>query len=91
LSAVFTSLSRACLGKLNDHCERLCLSQGIFLNTTTHQRLLFCLFCFADGWMDRGVDAANVLGYPPVVSKNGLFEPFICKNEHFTKTGSGQT
>jgi hypothetical protein len=25
------------------------------------------------------------------VSKNGLFEPFICKNEHFTKTGSGQT
>jgi hypothetical protein len=25
------------------------------------------------------------------VSKNGLFEPFIYKNEHFTKTGSGQT
>eukprot|EP01046_Picozoa_sp_COSAG06_P026453 COSAG06_NODE_2275_length_7194_cov_10.705144_6_plen_216_part_00 len=25
------------------------------------------------------------------VSKNGLFEPFICKNEHFTKTGSGRT
>ena len=25
------------------------------------------------------------------VSKNGLFEPFIYENEHFTKTGSGQT
>jgi hypothetical protein len=25
------------------------------------------------------------------VSKNGLFEPFIHKNDHFTKTGSGQT
>jgi hypothetical protein len=25
------------------------------------------------------------------VSKNGLFEPVICKNDHFTKTGSGQT
>ena len=24
-------------------------------------------------------------------SKNGLFEPFVYKNEHFTKTGSGQT
>jgi carboxylesterase type B len=24
------------------------------------------------------------------VSKNGLFEPFSYKNEHFTKTGSGQ-
>jgi hypothetical protein len=27
----------------------------------------------------------------PKVSKNGLFEPFIYKNDHFTKTGSGQT
>jgi hypothetical protein len=26
-----------------------------------------------------------------LVSKNGLFEPFMYKNEHFTKTGSGQT
>jgi hypothetical protein len=25
------------------------------------------------------------------VSQNGLFEPFIHKNEHFDKTGSGQT
>jgi arylsulfatase A-like enzyme len=25
------------------------------------------------------------------VSKDGLFEPFICKNDRFTKTGSGQT
>ena len=24
-------------------------------------------------------------------SKNGLFEPFVYENEHFTKTGSGQT
>jgi hypothetical protein len=26
-----------------------------------------------------------------VVSKTGLFEPFIYENAHFTKTGSGQT
>jgi hypothetical protein len=26
-----------------------------------------------------------------VVSTNGLVAPFIHKNEHFTKTGSGQT
>jgi hypothetical protein len=25
------------------------------------------------------------------VSKNDLFEPFVFKNEHFAKTGSGQT
>ena len=25
------------------------------------------------------------------VSKNGLFEPFLYKNEHFAKTGWGQT
>jgi hypothetical protein len=25
------------------------------------------------------------------VSKNGRFEPFIYKNDHFAKTGSGQT
>jgi hypothetical protein len=24
-------------------------------------------------------------------AKNGIFEPFIYKNEHFAKTGSGQT
>jgi hypothetical protein len=24
-------------------------------------------------------------------AKNGIFEPFIYKNDHFTKTGSGQT
>jgi hypothetical protein len=28
---------------------------------------------------------------PQAGKKNGLFEPFIYKNEHFTKTGSGQT
>ena len=33
---------------------------------------------------------------PPVLwsvvgEENGIFEPFIYKNEHFTKTGSGQT
>jgi pimeloyl-ACP methyl ester carboxylesterase len=26
-----------------------------------------------------------------VGTKNGIFEPFIYKNEHFAKTGSGQT
>jgi hypothetical protein len=25
------------------------------------------------------------------VRENGIFEPFIHKNEHFAKTGSGQT
>ena len=30
-------------------------------------------------------------GTGAAVSKNGHFEPFIYKNEHFTKTGSGQT
>jgi hypothetical protein len=25
------------------------------------------------------------------VRENGIFEPFIYKNEHFAKTGSGQT
>jgi hypothetical protein len=24
-------------------------------------------------------------------AENGIFEPFIYKNEHFAKTGSGQT
>ena len=28
---------------------------------------------------------------PTWVSKNGLFEPFMHKNDLFTKTGSGQT
>jgi hypothetical protein len=27
----------------------------------------------------------------PYKVKNGLFEPFIYKNDDFTKTGSGQT
>jgi hypothetical protein len=30
-------------------------------------------------------------GTPAGTTKNGLFEPFIYINEHFTKTGSGQT
>ena len=29
--------------------------------------------------------------YSGAVRENGLFEPFIYKNAHFTKTGSGQT
>jgi len=35
----------------------------------------------------RGISLASVLQ----VRKRGLFEPFIYRNEHFTKTGSGQT
>jgi hypothetical protein len=27
----------------------------------------------------------------PIPAKNGIFEPFIYKNDHFAKTGSGQT
>ena len=38
-------------------------------------------------------DGSGVAKYPAAqgVSKNGLFEPCICKMYHFTKTGSGQT
>ena len=28
---------------------------------------------------------------PQMVRENGIFAPFIYKNEHFAKTGSGQT
>jgi hypothetical protein len=37
--------------------------------------------------------ATTTLGVGEVasVSKNGLFEPFYIQNDHFTKTGSGQT
>jgi hypothetical protein len=28
---------------------------------------------------------------PSSNAENGIFEPFIYKNEHFAKTGSGQT
>jgi hypothetical protein len=34
--------------------------------------------------LDRGLTCQPV-------SKNGRFEPFIYKNDHFAKTGSGQT
>jgi hypothetical protein len=26
-----------------------------------------------------------------LLQKNGIFEPFMYKNDHFAKTGSGQT
>ena len=29
--------------------------------------------------------------FVPEVSKNGIFAPFVYKNEHFTKAGSGHT
>jgi hypothetical protein len=35
--------------------------------------------------------AVDIDAYTLTVSKNGLFEPFIHENEHFTKTCSGQT
>ena len=45
--------------------------------------------CFARlqavGWVLRCVYLSKS------VRKNGIFEPFIYNNEHFTKTGSGQT
>jgi hypothetical protein len=31
------------------------------------------------------------LRHVPTPAKNGIFEPFIYKNDHFAKTGSGQT
>eukprot|EP01046_Picozoa_sp_COSAG06_P049710 COSAG06_NODE_7710_length_2403_cov_93.648003_3_plen_69_part_00 len=45
-----------------------------------------------DGWADEGwyrliQGGQNYL----LVRKTPLFEPFIYKNDHFTKTGSGQT
>ena len=36
-------------------------------------------------------DLWNVYEILDMVRKTPLFEPFIYKNEHFTKTGSGQT
>jgi hypothetical protein len=39
---------------------------------------------------NTSLNMIEILG-PTSVSKNGLFEPFIYKNDHFTKTGSGQT
>jgi hypothetical protein len=29
--------------------------------------------------------------HPVGTPKNGIFEPFLYKNDHFAKTGSGQT
>jgi hypothetical protein len=29
--------------------------------------------------------------WPRIAAKNGIFEPFIYNNDHFAKTGSGQT
>jgi hypothetical protein len=36
-------------------------------------------------------DVAKRLGVPLGVRKTPLSAPFIYKNDHFTKTGSGQT
>ena len=45
------------------------------------------LFDLDEAFVDL-IDTPAVL---PVLWKNGLFEPFIYKNDDFTKTGSGQT
>jgi hypothetical protein len=37
------------------------------------------------------MDSYPTFGQPLAVRKTPLFEPFIYENEHFTKTGSGQT
>ena len=34
---------------------------------------------------------SGVLTFFLTVRKTPFWEPFVCKNEHFTKTGSGQT
>jgi NAD/NADP transhydrogenase beta subunit len=50
-----------------------------------------CVLCFAAsiivGMMTFTGSVVAVLK----VTTNGLFEPFLHENEHFTKTGSGQT
>ena len=50
--------------------------------------LLLLLWCLA-GPIGGANTEGSIARLP--VSKNGLFEPFLHKNEHFTKTGSGQT
>jgi hypothetical protein len=61
------------------------------------RRTLWCLRARngASIWRTLRLSSTTTLG-PSLTSpsakvlKNGLFEPFIYKNEHFTKTGSGQ-
>jgi hypothetical protein len=43
--------------------------------------------CLPLGFVFAGTQTKRTMA----VSKSGLFEPFISKNEHLTKTGSGQT
>jgi hypothetical protein len=43
---------------------------------------------FCMGVMTTALSFTTIGG---MVSKHGLFEPFMYENEHFTKTGSGQT
>jgi hypothetical protein len=38
-----------------------------------------------------GAKALDPSPYQTAVGKTSLFAPFIYKNDHFTKTGSGQT
>ena len=53
--------------------------------------------CETDGADHTPVPSARRRPFAPVqaharhVRENGIFEPFIYKNEHFAKTGSGQT
>jgi hypothetical protein len=45
-----------------------------------------------DGWADEGWYRLIQGGHNYLlVQKTPLFEPFLYKNDHFTKTGSGQT
>jgi hypothetical protein len=46
----------------------------------------FPLMCNAGINVDSSGRVLNFLG-----AENDIFAPFIYKNEHFTKTGSGQT
>jgi hypothetical protein len=52
--------------------------------------LMWCIYNFAAQAMNRVwvLIGLVVLAYAPMVR---IFEPFIYKNEHFAKTGSGQT
>jgi hypothetical protein len=73
-----TPLSLSLLSVLSPCLSRACLGKAIILKYKMAQtRCVFILF----------------LPFRPIQSaaKNGIVEPFIYKNDHFAKTGSGQT
>jgi hypothetical protein len=52
--------------------------------------MLLCVPTWVQGAFRMGVISLTA-GHFGVVRKTPLFEPFLSKRDHFTKTGSGQT